>query len=112
MVAEGIGGMLGSAADNSSSGTVSVVNQIYGVGAPLTLLSHSRKQESEADRLGLIFMAMAGYDPHYAVTFWQRMAAQNKGGSPPVFLSTHPADAQRISDIQNRIPEAMKYYHK
>ena len=111
MVAEGIGGVLGTAANNSSSGTVSVINQIYGVGAPLTLLSHSRNQESEADRLGLIFMAMAGYDPHYAVTFWQRMAAQSKGGSPPVFLSTHPADAQRISDIQNRIPEAMKYYH-
>jgi len=108
MIAQGIGGVLGAAAGNS--GAVSAVNQVYGVGGQLVLLSHSRKQESEADRLGLTFMAMAGYDPHYAVTFWQKMAAQSKGNSPPVFLSTHPADQQRIADIQARIPEAMKYY--
>jgi predicted Zn-dependent protease len=55
-------------------------------------------------------MAMAGYDPHNAIAFWQRMAAQNKGGAQPEFLSTHPADATRIANIQNLIPEAMKYY--
>ena len=80
------------------------------MGGNLVLLKYSRNQESEADRLGLTFMAMAGYDPHNAVGFWQRMAAQNKGGAPPELLSTHPADATRIQDIQNRIPEAMKYY--
>jgi predicted Zn-dependent protease len=108
MLAQGVGSVLGTAAGSSS--TVGVINEIYGVGGQLVLLSHSRSQESEADRLGLTFMAMAGYDPHEAIPFWQRMAAQNKGGSPPVFLSTHPADDQRIKDIQNRIPEAMKYY--
>jgi len=60
----------------------------------------------------LIFMAMAGYDPNNAVAFWQRMAAQNKGGAPPEFLSTHPADETRIQAIKNHIPEAMKYYHR
>ena len=55
---------------------------------------------------------MAGYDPHEAVAFWQRMAAQNKGGSPPEFLSTHPTDATRIADIRAHIPEAMKYYRR
>jgi len=67
-------------------------------------------QESEADRLGLIFMAMAGYDPREAVDFWQRMARAKQGASPPEFLSTHPADATRIRNIQKLIPEAMAYY--
>ena len=55
-------------------------------------------------------MAMAGYDPHGAVTFWQRMAKQSSGGKPPEFLSTHPADATRIAQIEKEMPEAMKYY--
>lgn len=76
------------------------------------MLPFSRKQESEADNMGLIFMAMAGYDPSYAVTFWKDMAAQSKG-SPPAFLSDHPSDETRISDIQNKfLPEAIKYYKK
>jgi predicted Zn-dependent protease len=83
---------------------------LYGVGGSLALLKYSRNQESEADRLGLTFMALAGYDPHAALIFWQAMSAQNKNGAPPELLSTHPADATRIADIQNRIPEAMKYY--
>jgi predicted Zn-dependent protease len=112
MVIEGIGTGVGVAASNKSTGTQTVVNQLYGVGGQLLLLSYSRDQESEADRLGLTFMAMAGYDPHNAVAFWQRMAAQNKGGAQPEFLSTHPADATRIANIQNLIPEAMKYYKK
>jgi predicted Zn-dependent protease len=55
-------------------------------------------------------MAMAGYDPHTAVDFWQRMMAENKGGAPPEFLSDHPADQKRIEDINKFLPEAMKYY--
>lgn len=104
-------GLLSEATADKSSTTQTVVNQLYGVGGQLVLLKYSRNQESEADRLGLIFMAMAGYDPNNAVLFWQRMVAQNKGGSPPEFLSTHPADQTRIENIKNWLPEAMKYYH-
>jgi predicted Zn-dependent protease len=82
----------------------------YGLGANVgVLLPYSRIQESEADHIGLILMAKAGYDPREAVPFWERM---NKvGGSrPPEFLSTHPAPETRIKDIEAEIPEAMKYY--
>lgn len=84
----------------------------FGLGAQVgVLLPYSRLQESEADRLGLIFMAMAGYDPHGAAAFWKRMMAQKQGASVPGFLSTHPSDRQRIENIEKLIPEAMKYYH-
>jgi len=106
------GAAVGAATSNKSGTTQAIIGQLYGVGGQLVLLKYSRNQESEADRLGLTFMAMAGYDPHNAIAFWQRMAAQNKGGSPPELLSTHPADATRIANIQNLIPEAMKYYKK
>ena len=83
----------------------------YGLGAQVgILLPYSRLQESEADHLGLIFMAMAGYDPRRAVDFWERMAQAKHGASPPEFLSTHPADATRIENIKKLIPEAMRYY--
>lgn len=86
---------------------------VYGVGTTVgIMLPYSRTQESEADHLGLIFMAMAGYDPHTAPEFWKRMAAGKQGGSPPEFLSTHPSDETRIKDITEWIPEAMKYYKK
>jgi len=83
----------------------------YGLGTQVgILLPFSRVHENEADHLGLIFMAMAGYDPHEAVGFWERMSASSKGQSkPPEFLSTHPADATRIKNIQDLIPEAMEY---
>lgn len=84
----------------------------FGVGAQYgALLPFGRKQESEADHLGLIFMAIAGYDPSEAVTFWQRMAATG-GAKPPEFLSTHPSDATRIADIKKELPEALSYYKK
>lgn len=86
---------------------------VYGVGTTVgVILPYSRTQESEADHLGLIFMAMAGYDPYEAPQFWKRMAASKQGGSPPEFLSTHPSDQTRINDITAWIPEAMKYYKK
>lgn len=91
--------------------TAQIFNQVYGVGTTLGALAYSRKHESEADKLGLCFMAMAGYDPNTAVTFWERM--QKAGGAnPPQFLSTHPSDATRIADIKAYIPKAMKYYKK
>jgi len=84
----------------------------YGLGTQVGfLLPFSRVHENEADHLGLIFMAMAGYDPHQGVGFWERMGASSKNQSkPPEFLSTHPADATRIQNLQNLIPEAMEYY--
>jgi len=74
------------------------------------LLPMSRAQESEADHIGLILMALAGYDPHEAVHLWERMRAYNKGARTPEWLSTHPADDTRIADIRRWLPEAMKYY--
>lgn len=84
----------------------------YGLGAQIgVILRYSRLHENESDRLGLIFMAMAGYDPHEAVGFWERMAAAKQGkAQPPEFLSTHPADATRIQNVRELIPEAMEYY--
>lgn len=83
----------------------------YGVGTTVgVMLPFSRKHESEADRLGLIFMSMAGYNPNAAVDFWTRMSAMKGGAQPPEFLSTHPSDATRIADIKKHLPEALKYY--
>jgi predicted Zn-dependent protease len=85
---------------------------LYIVGTKLALeLPNSRMQESEADKLGLIFMSMSGYNPEEAVPFWQRMAANNKGGKLPEFLSTHPSDETRIKKLSALIPEIkLKYY--
>lgn len=81
----------------------------YGVGSTLGELAYSRQHELEADRLGLIFMAMAGYNPDRAVTFWEDMSKAG-GPKPPEFLSTHPSDAKRIQQIKKYLPEAKKYY--
>jgi predicted Zn-dependent protease len=88
-----------------------VFGQVYGVGAQLGVaLPHSRAQESEADRMGLIYMARAGYNPEEAVGFWQRFAEFNRrgggGGETPWFLRTHPLDETRIQQIQQWLPEA------
>lgn len=82
----------------------------YGVGSGLTLLKYSRNQEAEADKMGLIFMAMAGYNPELAIDFWKRMASLG-GQKPPEILSTHPSDETRIKLLQEFLPEAKKYYH-
>jgi len=92
--------------------TRSIFLTAYGLGSQVgVLLPYSRRHELEADRLGLIFMAMAGYDPQSAVSFWERMASMG-GTRPPEFLSTHPSDETRIAKIKEAIPEAMKYYIK
>ncbi len=95
---------------NKPTETRNLLMTAVGVGTQVgVLLPFSRTQESEADRLGLIFMAAAGYDPHNAISFWERMSAN--GTSVPEFLSTHPSDETRISDIKDTyMVEAMKYY--
>lgn len=105
------GQILGSAAGVSGSNTLSVFNNLYGLGGNLAQLKFSRSDESDADAAGLIIMALAGYDPHEAIAFWKRMAAGGQKGQPE-FLSTHPSDARRIADIERQIPAAMKYYKK
>lgn len=82
----------------------------YGVGGQLGTLAYSRKHEYEADKLGMIFMAMAGYDPSVTVSFWERMQASSGGVEPPQFLSTHPSSESRIRAARSFIPEAMRYY--
>lgn len=90
----------------------SIFNGVFAPAASVgVLLPNSRKQEYEADRFGLIFTAMAGYNPQEAVPFWQRMAAASSGGQkPPTLLSSHPADADRIAQLKKYMPEALKYY--
>lgn len=105
------GAALSAALAQNPSQTNNLFMAAYGLGTQVgVLLPYSRLQESEADRLGLIFMALAGYDPHGALDFWQRMADRAKGGSPPEFLSTHPAHATRMDRIREALPEAMTYY--
>ena len=109
-----LGGMaLSQALAKSPEQTKNLFMRSYGIGTEVgVLLPYSRVHESEADRMGLIFMAMAGYNPNEAVAFWERMAAAKQGPQPPEILSTHPADATRIRNIKKLIPEAMQYYRR
>ncbi|WP_111631077.1 M48 family metallopeptidase [Larkinella arboricola] len=109
--------VLGSLSQNQRSQTNALLLQAVGAGLPAAYqvgraLPHSRSQESEADKLGLIFMAMAGYNPQEAVNFWGRMAKAGSGQKPPEFLSTHPSDERRIRDLEKQMPDAMKYYQR
>jgi len=81
---------------------------LLGAGGAAAGLHFSRDQESEADHIGLIYMARAGYDPHQAVAFWKRMLRASKGKEPPEFASDHPSDAHRIEQIEKWLPEAEK----
>jgi len=91
--------------------TVQTVTALLGAGVTVgLLLPWSRGQESEADHLGLILMAKAGYDPRVALDLWRRMAEAAKGQRPPEFLSTHPSEATRIQQIEGWLPEALTYY--
>ncbi len=83
----------------------------FGAGAQIgILLPFNRSQESEADHIGLVYMARAGYDPHEAPRFWERMAAASSGARPPEFLSTHPSPENRVAQLERLIPKAMKEY--
>ena len=105
------GAMLSTALQQKSEMTQQIALSVFGAGTQLgAILPFSRKHELEADKMGLIFMAMAGYDPNEAPKFWERMEANSGGAAPPQFLSTHPSDTKRISDLKAAMPEAMKYY--
>lgn len=94
-----------------SPATQQVVMAAFGIGATVgVMLPFSRAQESEADHIGLVLMARAGFDPHGAPVFWERMMAASKGGSPPAFLSDHPSDANRVRDLQKWMPQAVAAY--
>jgi predicted Zn-dependent protease len=107
-----LGGMaLSEAVAKKPKETQQIYMTAFGLGAEYgALLPFSRLQENEADHLGLIFMAMAGYDPHEALFLWQRMSQSNSGQALPEFMSTHPSDATRIAKIEQEMPEAMQYY--
>lgn len=89
--------------------TRNLFNTVFGVGSTLGTLAYSRTHEYEADKLGMVFMAMAGYEPERAVTFWEEMSAI-PGQAPPEFLSTHPNSQNRIKALRAYIPKANKYY--
>lgn len=112
LVAQAGGQAVDYALSTKSPLTRQLFGAAYGAGAQYgVILPYSRKHESEADQMGLIFMSMAGYDPHTAVAFWKRMSSAMGGQAPPEFMSTHPADSRRIKDLEASLPEALKYYH-
>lgn len=95
---------------SKSTGSQVLAQQVFGLGAKYGVtLPYSRQNESEADRIGLIFSAMAGYNPEAAIPFWQRMAAGGSS-STPEFMSTHPSDETRIENLRKLMPEALRYY--
>ena len=108
-----LGGMaLSKAVEKEPEKTQELWLAAYGIGAQFGfLMPYSRQHESEADRIGLILMAQAGYPPEAAIPFWQRMAAAG-GASPPEFLSTHPSPETRIEQIREYLPEALSYYNE
>jgi predicted Zn-dependent protease len=107
-----LGGIaLDEAMKKKSEKTIELARAAYGVGAGLLyVLPYSRTHESEADYMGLVYMAKAGYDPRGAVRFWEKMRAEHAGKEPPEFLSTHPNSGTRIADLESWMPEALGYY--
>ena len=96
---------------NKPAQTQNLFMQAYGLGSTVgAILPHSRQQELEADHYGLIYTALAGYDPRQAVPLWERMEKLSNGQKPPEFLSTHPAEQTRIEQLQKYMSEALQYY--
>jgi predicted Zn-dependent protease len=109
----GIG--LQAALQNKPAQTQQLAMAAYGIGSTVGVeLPFSRKEEYEADEMGLMSMAKAGYDPRHAVEFWRRFKALNdqQGGAPPEFLSTHPVDANRIAALEKKLPDAIKVFER
>jgi predicted Zn-dependent protease len=110
LVAQGIG-IGGDIFTSGNSKANSIFNSIYAPSAQVgVLLPNSRKQELEADHYGLIFAAMAGYNPNEAIPLWERMEKLNAGNTTPEILSDHPLDSKRIEKLKSYMPEALKYY--
>lgn len=104
--------ILNSALSNKSAAVQSVAGQVFGLGAQYgVMLPFSRKQESEADYMGLVLMSMAGYDPDVAIGFWQKMSASGST-SVPEFMSSHPSDATRIANIRKNVSKIKAAYYK
>lgn len=102
-----LGGMavaLGTSGQNYE--TQMLWNNIYGISSQVGMLAYSRTHETEADKLGMVFMIMAGYNPEEAIRLWRRMKENSKGESPPEFLSTHPSNDTRIEDLKKYLPVA------
>ena len=112
LVENGLLSSLSAALGQNPTLTQQIFLQAVGAGANIGMLKFSREQESEADHIGLIFLAKAGYDPNEAPEFWGRMVAMSKSEKPPEWLSTHPSDQSRIQALKGWIPEALKYYRK
>lgn len=111
MLLQAGGQILGATVGARSQTLNLLINQVYGIGAQVgVMLPFGRKQEYEADKMGLVLMAMAGYDPRYAVNFWQKMSASKGGKQQNELMSTHPSDENRIRAIQEYLPTALKYY--
>jgi predicted Zn-dependent protease len=112
MLAAQLGGLaLDVALSQKPEQTRQIIQAAYGMTTNVAyILPFSRKHETEADKLGMVFMARAGYDPHEAVSLWERMKAASGGNEPPEFLSTHPSNDTRIKNIQAFMNEAMKHY--
>ncbi len=110
MVVQFGGAVLSTAMQQKPQVTQELFGQAYGLTTGLGMLKYSRKHETEADKMGLIFAAMGGYNPEAAIAFWERMAASG-GQKPPEILSTHPSDEKRISALKAFMPEAKKYYN-
>ncbi|MBL7936807.1 MAG: M48 family metallopeptidase [Bacteroidia bacterium] len=102
--------VLSTAMQQKPAVTQALFQQAYGLSTNLGMLKYSRTHETEADKMGLVFAAMGGYNPEAAVTFWQRMADASGGQKPPELLSTHPSDATRIATLKEFMPQALKYY--
>lgn len=105
------GALLDAVTGRSSKVIRNSVGLLYGIGGKLVLLRYSREQEYEADELGLIFMAMAGYNPKEAIAFWERMSGDKTESSFDI-MSTHPADSKRIARLKKMVPKAMEYYKR
>ena len=110
MITNGLLASLSFATQNNSTLTRDILLQSVGAGTQMGILKFSRKHESEADRMGLVFMSIAGYNPEVAPGFWERMAEMSEGPDAPEWVSTHPSNERRIQDLKKHLPEAMEYY--
>ena len=112
MMVQGVGAGLQVALQEKPALTQNLFMQAFGIGSKLGMLKYSRVHESEADEMGIIFAAMAGYNPRAAPVFWQRMKQMSSGQQPPEFMSTHPSHDTRIQELNAMLPKSIKLYEQ